>query len=91
MNYAVSNNGMSLRSVDADYQAQTGEVLFDHVPTPEELTAAFTGYAAHAANETIKAQIFALEATQTPRRVREGGQWMIDLNNQIEALRAQLK
>ena len=90
MNYAVSNNGLSLRSVDADYQAQSDEVLFDHVPTPDELTAAFPGYLAQAANESIHSQISALEATQTPRRVREGGQWMIDLNNQIAALRAQL-
>lgn len=41
-------------------------------------------------NNAIKAQIDALEATQTPRRVREGGQWMIDLNTQITALRAKL-
>ncbi len=42
-------------------------------------------------NIAIRKQIDALEALQTPRRVREGGQWMIDLNNQITALREQLK
>lgn len=41
-------------------------------------------------NEIIKHQISALEGTQTLRRIREGGQWMIDLNNQIAALRARL-
>ena len=62
--------------------------------TPDELAQVDADKAAWEAaqpNELIKAQISALEATQTPRRVREGGQWMIDLNNQIEALRAQLK
>ena len=46
---------------------------------------------AAATNMAIKKQIAALEATQTPRRVREGGQWMIDLDMQIATLRAQLK
>lgn len=41
-------------------------------------------------NAAIKKQIADLEATQTPRRVREGGQWMIDLEAQIAALRGQL-
>lgn len=41
-------------------------------------------------NQAIKQQIAALEASQTSRRVREGGQWLIDLNNQIATLRAQL-
>lgn len=47
-------------------------------------------YPAIAANQAIKKQINALEATQTLRRMREGGQWMIDLNNQIVALRVRL-
>jgi hypothetical protein len=41
-------------------------------------------------NDLIIKQIADLEATQTPRRVREGGQWMIDLEAQIAALREQL-
>ena len=56
-----------------------------------QVNADAAAWAASQPNESIKAQISALEATQTPRREREGGQWMIDLNNQIEALRAQLK
>jgi hypothetical protein len=42
------------------------------------------------ANKAILKQIVELEAKQTPRRVREGGQWMIDLEAQIAALRGQL-
>ena len=44
--YAYSNNGLSFRAVGADYIAQTGEVIFPDVATPEELTASFSGYAA---------------------------------------------
>lgn len=61
--------------------------------TADEITQYNANAAAFAAaqpNELIKDQIAALESTQTPRRVREGGQWMIDLNTQITALRAQL-
>jgi hypothetical protein len=39
-------------------------------------------------NTAILKQIDALEAAQTPRRVREGGQWMVDLDAKIAALRA---
>ena len=42
-------------------------------------------------NDLIIQQIQALEATQTPRRIREGGQWLIDLDAQIAALREQLQ
>ena len=47
-------------------------------------------FEAEEANNAIIRQIIALEETQTPRRVREGGQWMVDLNAKISALRAQL-
>jgi hypothetical protein len=39
------NNGLSFRTVDAGYTAQSGEVLFAETPTPTELTNAFSGYA----------------------------------------------
>ena len=45
MTLAYSNNGLSFRAVDDDYVAQTGEVLFEDYATPDELTAAFSGYA----------------------------------------------
>jgi hypothetical protein len=93
--YAASNNGMSIRAVDLDYAAQTGEVLFSDYPTSEQLASAFSGYAATANQQSIRQQIYALEATQTPRRMREfaadtDGGWLLALNNQITALRAQL-
>ena len=46
--------------------------------------------------DAILAQISALEATQTPRRIRDavsstaGADWLVALETQIEALRAQL-
>lgn len=55
-----------------------------------QMNADAAAFVAAQSNNAIKAQIDALEATQTPRRVREGGQWMTDLNTQITALRAQL-
>lgn len=42
--YAYFNNGLSLRSVDADYEAQSGEVLFADVATSDQLAEAFAGY-----------------------------------------------
>lgn len=41
-------------------------------------------------NKAILKQITDLEATQTPRRIREGGQWLVDLEAQIQVLRGQL-
>jgi hypothetical protein len=92
---------MSLLSVDANYVALPDEVLFDHVPTQTELTIAFKGYAAQAANEAINLQIQQIEEKITDRRKREalpdesggnmsGRAWMFEQNNQIEALRAKL-
>lgn len=46
MPYAYFNNGLSLKAVYDDYVAQTGEVIFPDIATPEDLTAAFSGYAA---------------------------------------------
>lgn len=42
--YAYSNNGFSMRSVDDDYVAQTGEVLFPDHATISELNLAFPLY-----------------------------------------------
>lgn len=49
--YCYSNNGLSMRAVAPDYIAQTGEVIFSGVATPDELTEAFSSYAAAAENE----------------------------------------
>ena len=61
-------------------------------PTEAEIDAA---WAAYQARQTILDQIAALEATQTPRRMRDAvagtdNGWLADLETQIAALRAQL-
>lgn len=65
------------------------------LPDPAAVTAYELTYNAaqklQTANAEIKRQIAALEASQTLRRIREGGQWLTDLNNRISVLRAQLK
>lgn len=42
-------------------------------------------------NSLVLEQIRKLEATQTPRRVREGGPWLSNLDGQIATLRKQLQ
>lgn len=85
------NGETSIPFLGVFVQLQDGGVL----PSEADVTAKESDYAVYItatqSNQIIKQQITALEATQTPRRVREGGQWMIDLNMQIAALRAQLK
>ena len=44
--YCYYNNGLSSKTVNNLYAAQTGEVLFSATPTTAQLTAAFSGYAA---------------------------------------------
>lgn len=60
---AYSNNGRTFRDVEPDWALDTGEILFDHEPTSEELLAAFPGYISpevEAFRLTVKA---ALDAT----------------------------
>lgn len=42
--FCFSNNGLSWRTVDADYEAQGDEILFDHELTEDEKIAAFPQY-----------------------------------------------
>lgn len=71
--YAYSNNGLSWRSWNAPMPLADGEVTFDHVPTSDELTSAFPGYAAAIAAQTLVASAaaalaagFAVVSTGTP-------------------------
>ena len=69
---------------------QTGEVTETEY-SPEELAA----LPKPDPNQVIKSQIRALEDQQTTRRMREAAlgkdnNWLVDLNDQIAALRAQL-
>ena len=59
-------------------------------PEPTILTH-FANGAKRTANAAILKQIAELEATQTPRRIREGGQWMVELDAKIAALRMTLQ
>lgn len=93
--YIASNDGITIRWCEQDYQPVSGEVEFDEYPTAEQLNKAFSGHEDAANNEDIKKQIIALESQQTPRRIREAiaeidGGWMEKLEDQIAALRAQL-
>ena len=67
------------------------------LPAEADVTAKESDYEAYLATQTANAaiikQITALEATQTPRRMREAladPTWLNALNAQIAALRAQL-
>ena len=59
MNYIAGDNGLSIRCTNDD--PQTGEVSFDHWPTPDDLTAAFPGYAAAVAPIAAQPQLFAAQ------------------------------
>ncbi len=54
-----SNNGLSWRGEQPTYQAQAGEVAFDHPASDDELMAAFPGYAAAKAVAAVPAQLAA--------------------------------
>ena len=71
----------------------TVEFVCDFPATPlidETILVHFANGETRAHNKAILAQITALEATQTPRRVREGGAWLAELDAKIAALRSQL-
>jgi len=96
MPFCYSNNGLTMRAVDEDYQASEGEVVFEEYPTPEQLSASFPEYDIEAVKEQTKRQIFELEKQVTPRRLREaalteeGKTWLADIDQQIADLRASL-
>ena len=100
MAWVVSNNGTSIRWVDAseNYQVRDGERLFsgDDRPTDVQLAAAFPSRERELQRRDTIAQIAALESQQTARRVREAalgidGGWLQKLESQISALRAALQ
>ena len=52
--YAYSNNGNTMRAVEADWTPLAGETFFDHRLTEDELLSAFPGRAAELAAETLE-------------------------------------
>ena len=55
--YAYSNNGLSFRAVSNTYSAQIGEILFNQLATPEQLSIAFPNY-----NEELNKELLLSEA-----------------------------
>lgn len=90
-----SNNGLSYRWVPEDYIIQDGEVLFDDIPTADQISAAFSGYVVAAQKISVMSQILTLENLETPRRISEAilgsdNGWLASNRASIAALRAQL-
>ena len=69
--FCYYNDGTAMKVVAAGYVPASGEQVFDAIQTPTQLTAAFFDYASTTNDDSIKAQIAALEAAQTPRMYRE--------------------
>lgn len=53
--FFYSNNGFSWRAADTNWSPAAGEVVFDTVPSSEQLAAAFPSYAAAAAAAVLAA------------------------------------
>jgi hypothetical protein len=84
MSYAIRKDGLGWRSVASAAEVGSDEVFSTNQPV---LTLS--------ANEVIISQIAALEATVTPRRIREAvlgsdSGWLANINNQIAILRGNL-
>lgn len=62
-----SNNGFTMRYVDPEYVPVAGEVLFDDMPTTEQLSSAFPQHGSIADQIATRAEIKALEAKITDR------------------------
>lgn len=60
-----------MRAVESDYVAQSGEILFQDYATQEDLTSAFSGYAAIVASKQTLFAISKLEQSITLRMMRE--------------------
>lgn len=84
---AIGSDGWYISTAGNTVEFVTQDDTLD--PT-ETIEVHFTNGASRDHNKVIIKQIEALEATQTPRRIREGGQWVLDLETQIATLRGQL-
>lgn len=82
---ALGANGWHINTA-----GNTVEFVGDGFDPEATILAHFNGAVKRDHNAPILKQITTLEATQTPRRVREGGAWLAALDAQIAALRGQL-
>lgn len=80
-------------AVAANYEAATGEVLFENYATQEQLTAAFPGYAAPLAPSVLALQNGAVSALDRTDKVyircgKAGVAWPTEWQDYVVALRA---
>jgi len=57
--YCYFNNGMSMKAVDPSYVPQSGEVVYATIPTNDQLTTDFPGFAAALAAATAASNALA--------------------------------
>lgn len=80
--YRAFNDGISIQNVPDGYAAIEGDVVFDHLPTPQELNGAFSGYAAAKAALDLKQLVAATFAAGcqvvSPTRPEVNGTYAID-------------
>lgn len=88
---AIGADGWYLNTAGNTVEFRQDGTLAEVLNPESTILAHFANGATREANKAILKQIAELEATQTPRRVREGGQWMIDLDAEIAALRMTLQ
>ena len=93
--FCYSNNGHSMRAVEDDYIPIAGEMVFQDYATEAQLIEAFPEYESKLEKQLIINQMSALEASVTPRRIREAAlgidnRWLESVEEEIAALRAQL-
>lgn len=90
---AIGPTGWHLNSAgnQVEFVAYAGDHVINIPDVESVIQLHFANYPKREHNKAILKQITDLEATQTPRRIREGGQWMIDLESQIAALRRELE
>jgi len=93
---AIGPNGWNLQTAGNSVEFRTDNGMSEQdspfmLVVRNSILAHFSNSATRDHNKAILKQIADLEATQTPRRVREGGTWLADLDSKIAVLRKELK
>lgn len=91
--FCYSNDGASFRAVPSDYAAGAGEVLFENYATSDQLSAAFSGYAAPLSGSQKVLQASAIAALAVSdlvaiRCFKAGVAWPAAWQTYVVALRA---
>jgi hypothetical protein len=85
--YFDNGNGIGCVAVAEDYTPSEGELLSFVRLTQAELEAGLPIAILYKKRQDILDEIRTLENSMTPRRIREGGQWLKDLDGKINTLR----